>query len=192
MSINKALIERVTHIVYRWKVPNEVLEKCDYKIDSGSMGETCVLSLYESFGEDQEVIINFWAHESGDERSVHIGGESLFETLGDSFDSFAGNDFVSKQILCMGWEPWEDELDLEANQKIIQAIGDDYGGTLNLEKIMPSLKKFDRQNLAVFRTMFFGRAKIGLDDVRKTNAFTPESFKPNDNFEAARFRYRFK
>ena len=192
MSIDKALIERVTHIVYRWKVPNELLKKCEYKIDSGSIGETCILSLYESFGEDQEVKINFWTHESDNDRSAHTGGESLFESLGDSFDSFAGNDFVSKQILCMGWEPWEDELELEPNQKIIEAIGDDYGGTLSLEKIKSSLNKFDRQNLAVFRTMVLGRAKIGLDDVQKAKAFTPESFEPNDHFEAARFRYRFK
>lgn len=187
-------IERVTHILYRWRVPNEILKKCSYKIDSGNIGETCSISLYESLGKDEEVNIEFWAHESEGLRQVYTGGASLFESLGedDGFSSFSGNDYVSKQILCMGWIPWEDELELEPNQKIIEAVGDDYGGTLNLERLKPALSKFDGANLAVFRTIFFGKQQISLAEVQESSLFTPDSFEPNDRFEAARFRYRFK
>ena len=40
-------VNRVTHILYRWKTPKEVFEAADYYLNSGSVDAEDSVSIYE-------------------------------------------------------------------------------------------------------------------------------------------------
>jgi hypothetical protein len=61
-------------------------------------------------------------------------GDSLFKNLDNFAESFAGNPYVGTEILRLGWLAWEDEIELEKNQKLIEAVGAGYGGEVNAIK----------------------------------------------------------
>ena len=125
-------------------------------------------------------------------RTCFDSGDSLFESIDDVRKTFSGNAFISKAILSMGWIPWEDELEKESNQKLIEAIGGDYSGEINASKIKNALEKYPEDTLIVFRNVFLGIEKVDFSSIESTPLFTPDSFEPSDKLEAARLLYRFK
>lgn len=185
-------ISRVHHIQYKWPVPVDALNDNDWRINAGSVGQTDCISLYESFDDDAVSIIEYWTLLKGGKYKAFENSASLFENLDDFAGSFAGNPYVSTEILRLGWLAWEDEIEIEKNQKLIEAVGADYGGEVNAIKARPAVLKFPSNNLAVFRTVCEGSGSISLGSLEKTPLYTPSNFVVVDALEVARFRYRAK
>lgn len=184
-------ISRVHHIQYKWPVPIDALDDNDWRINAGSVGQTDCISLYESFDDEELSIIEYWTLLKDGKYKAFENGDSLFKNLDDFAESFAGNPYVSTEILRLGWLAWEDEIELEKNQKLIEAVGAGYGGEVNAIKARPAVLKFPSNNLAVFRTVYEGRGSISLKNL-KTRLHTPSNFIVADALEVARFRYRAK
>ena len=151
------------------------------------------MSIYECEDEEGEWHIQFWAFERNGKKQFFEGGDSLFANLEDARACFAGNNHVARAILCMGWPCWEDELELDVNQKLLEAVGDDFGGELNASKMSKQLSKWPTENWVVFRSVWTGRAELSLSQVESNGLyFTPEGFEVDDMMEAARIVYRSK
>jgi len=185
-------IQRVHHIQFKWPVPIDALNDNDWRINAGSVGETDCISLYESIDDEDVSTIEYWTLLKGGKHSASENGASLFENLDDFSGSFAGNPHVSMEILRLGWVAWEDEIETEKNQKLIEAVGANYGGEVNAIKARPAVLKFPSNSLAVFRTVYEGSGSISLKVLKNTQLYTPTNFVVVDALEVARFRYRTK
>lgn len=186
------MVNRITHIQYKWKAPIEILEATDYYLNSGSVEADDSVSIYEHFEEGSDPIVQFWAFQRNGKRQCFESGESLFDSIDDVRATFSGNPTISRAIISMGWIPWEDELVVEPGNKFIEALGDDFGGEINVSKIKSALKKYPKENLIVFRSIFIGSEEVDLSSIESTPLFSPDSFEPMDKLEAARVMYRSK
>lgn len=188
----KKAINRITHILYKQNIDTDELNNVEWRINSSSINANNSVSLYELIDEDGDSTVQYYTYERDGDRFCFEDGNSIFTHIEDWEKDFFGNPYMASLVLKLGWMCWEDEIELEPNQKYVEAVGEDYSGEINLDKIKKTIEKYPDENLAVFRTVYLGNDNIEFSDVIKNQLFTPEKFTPADEYEAARFVYRAK
>jgi hypothetical protein len=186
------LVNRITHILYKQNIEANEFQNVDWRINSSSINANNSVSLYEYIDEDGDITVQFYSYERDGTRFCIEDGNSIFSDIEEWDKNFCGNPYMATLVLKLGWMCWEDEIELEQSQKYVEALGEDYSGEINLEKIKKSVEKFQDENLAVFRTVYLGSAGVSFSDLSKKQLFTPDEFYVADHYEAARFVYRYK
>jgi hypothetical protein len=185
-------INQIHCITWKCGLPVEEAENEDWRI-SNNLPDTKTIVFY-AVEEEGIPDIKFWASErSNGEFTVHdYQEENPFDFINDLKRNFAGNPQTAKLIIAMGWILWEDEIELEPDQKLEEGLGEDYCGEMNLSRIKKKLSKYLESTIIVTRTIYRGEADISLAEVQNEPLFVPDGFEPDNSLEAIRVCYRYK
>jgi len=186
------IIHRVTHILWARPINLEKVKNSEWRLSSDTADATDNVSLYERISSEGDSEIQFWSFERHGKRSCFSGSDSFFSNLQDMRGNFAGNCILSKQIICMGWQCWEDEIELEIGEAMMEGAGEDYSGELNVQKISKKIVKFQSDTVAVFRSVYRGEGVLSLETLQAETLYTPDGFTVRDSEEVARLCYRTK
>lgn len=185
----KKNVNRITHISWKLNISTEDFESVDWNASDYSLKAKNSISIYELIDEEGDVEVQFWTYERDGERFVFKDGDSLFSNI-ESDESFAGDTYISRNILCMGWPCWQDELEYQPHEQLLEVTGADYGGEFDLSDYKDELSEFEGQNYITFSSVFNGEEVISLSEIEETRLFTPETFEPDDDLESCKIIYQ--
>jgi hypothetical protein len=178
----KHLVNRVSSIVWWWGCDLTELERNDWYL-STAITSSGQLSLFEYVDSDSEVTLRFWSSETDGGRILRNQSDSnFFEALTNPASSFSGNPEISKIIMCLGYLPWEDELEIEDDHFLVQSSGHGEGSEVSLEDHRRLISNNPECLVAASRNIFVGPETV-MDATMPAAITIPADFNPVDELE---------
>ena len=175
-------VNRISRIDWSRDVGAEDIEKNDW-IVSTAITPLNTVFIYECVRDGESQITGYWIVENQVVKLKTNKGSEFLSNQEDLRKNFAGHPFIARLILCLGWLPWEDELELEPLFKIYQEGGRDCGGELNVKKISKRLQKnqtLNNRSTIVIRNVYEGQTDINIETLMDP---IPDQFLVMDSYE---------
>lgn len=157
-------------------------QKKDGIVTVNDLGDA-VIKLY-GFDLDGEFTIEAWAYREEDgETGFYLNKDRDFFSEINNPRNFSGRPIpLLKKIICLGFSPWIDELELDGAEELLQAVGADYSGELKIPKAK-TRQIAKKDHIIVCRNVFVGGAEFNLTELRDVDSAIPYGFEPDPQDE---------
>jgi hypothetical protein len=182
-------IDETYYIMWKRGLPIGEAEKFEWEISCDLPGMESLI-LYRCEGS-----IKFCGfHKSSGEFAVQAvqDEDQLFEQLMGQDTNFVENQQAANLIMMLGWEGSDDEIELTDGYGLVEGLGWDALGVLNLSSMKKKLSKFPEDTTIVIRAQLYGSVDVSLDDILASKGSIFDDFIYDEPSSAVRVWYRKK